>query len=93
MTEKLKDITWSKPGFDYFQIQHLVTLLVDKRWTILGLVEIQSLATFLPSTTFPQNCIYITVYVAWANLGQVLDYKILRLSRICLHVSFVIEIV
>ena len=83
LTEKIKDRTGSKPGLDYFQICHLVTLLLDKKWTILVHVEIQSLTNFWPGTTFFKKCIYAAVFVVWTNLGQILDYKIQQLSRLC----------
>ena len=84
LTKKLKDKIWSKLWFDNFPVCHLVTLLVDKRWTILILVAIHSSTTFCPRNAFLLKFMSIT---APANLGQILATQILSMSELgpCPH--------
>ena len=84
LTKKLKDKIWSKFWFDNFPVCHLVTLLVDKRWTILILVAIHSSTTFCPRNAFLLKFMHIT---AQTNLGQTLATQILSMSELgpCPH--------
>ena len=49
----MEDKTWTKIGLYHFSICHLVTLHLDKSWTISGLVEGQSRSTFCLNTSCP----------------------------------------
>ena len=51
--DKIEDKTWTKIGLHHFSICHLVTLHLDKSWTISGLLQGQSLSTFCPKTSCP----------------------------------------
>ena len=48
--QKLKDKSWSYVGLENCLIWHLVTLHLDKKWTISGHEENQHLSTFCPKT-------------------------------------------
>ena len=62
-----------------FYIYHLVTLQLDKQWTISGFKEIQCLSIICPSLEIISKYIYITVSEAKTNLGQILEQK----SQVC----------
>ena len=48
--QKLEDKTWSYVGLENFLIWHLVTLHLDRKWTISRHEENQHLSTFCPRT-------------------------------------------
>ena len=79
---KLVDKNESKYGFHSFPICHLVTLQLDKHWPFSGHTEISSLSTKCPGTTTLQKCMYIMVSAVRTILGQILDRKIPRTSRL-----------
>ena len=53
LAEKMEDKTWTKIGLDNFPICHLVTLCLDKSWTISGLLKGQSLSSFCSNDSSP----------------------------------------
>ena len=81
--KKSWDNSRSKSRLHNFLVCHLVTLHLDKNWTIFGLPKIKSLSTLCPSTKFHQNFPYITVFQAWTWAGQILDTEVPSLTRFC----------
>lgn len=63
--QKLLDKNWTEMRPNYFRFYHLVTLYLNKSWTIIGLMEILSLSTFCPGTAFRPKILYITVFRGW----------------------------
>ena len=47
-----EDKYWTKLEMNHFSIFHLVTLQLDKKWTISRHSHVQSLSSFCPSTFF-----------------------------------------
>ena len=47
-----EDKYWTKLEMNHFSIFYLVTLQLDKKWTILGHSHVPSLSSFCPSTLF-----------------------------------------
>ena len=67
-TKSSQKLDW---GISFFF--HLVTLHLDKHWTILGLLFVQCLSTYCPYSWSHPKYLYITVFQTWPKTRYILD--------------------